>query len=51
MKRAARGLDYPVQSIRVERGLTKLPQIALLKKTQIERLSKLLLMQGRWRPL
>ena len=32
MKRAARGLDYPVQSIRVERGLAKHPQIAPQKQ-------------------
>jgi hypothetical protein len=31
MKRAVRGLDYPVQGIRVERGLAKPPQIVPLK--------------------
>jgi hypothetical protein len=33
MKRAARGLDYPAQCIRVEHGLVKHPQIAPPPKT------------------
>jgi hypothetical protein len=31
MKRAARGLDYPAQGIRVDRRLAKHPQIAQKK--------------------
>jgi len=32
MKRAARGLSYPAQGIRVDRGLAKHPQIAPKKQ-------------------
>jgi hypothetical protein len=32
MKRAARGLDYPAQGIRVDRRLAKHPQIAQKKQ-------------------